>query len=168
MNKKGILLAEETLKIIVAVICIGFLIYVLMNIYYTNEDTKKISEAKSVLYESDESIRTYIQKVEIENGTLEEGMAEEFIINNPDGWYLFNFTKDKKPNQCAGENCVCICDDVLWDIGGDRQISKCEDKGVCLIKENINVPYSIEITSNTHIIIRKKGNQISITSEEIK
>ncbi len=159
------LLAEETLKIIVAVICIGFLIYVLMNIYYVNEETKKINEAKSVLYESEESIRVDIKKVEIENGSLENGMAEEFIVNNPDGWYVLNFTGDKKPNQCAGKNCICICDDVLWDIGGDRQISKCEDKGVCLIEDNVMVLKKIEITGNTKILIKKEGEIIKINEK---
>ncbi len=166
MNKKGILLAEETLKIIVAVICVGFLIYILINVYYSNEDVKKVNEAKQVLYESEESVRADILRLEIGNGSFENGLAEKFIINNPDGWYLFNFTKDKKPNLCAGKNCICICDKVMWDIKGDRQISKCEDKGACLIKENVKIPEPIEITQNTPIFLRKKGERITITEND--
>ena len=41
-NKKGFLLAEETLKIILAVIAIGFLAYLLFSIYKSGSDSKNL------------------------------------------------------------------------------------------------------------------------------
>ena len=48
-NKKGFLLAEETLKIILALICIVFLVYFLVYLYFSNVDSKKLEQAKSSL-----------------------------------------------------------------------------------------------------------------------
>ena len=48
-NKRGFLLAEETLKIIIAVICIVFLVYILVAVYNSHSADKKIEQAKEVL-----------------------------------------------------------------------------------------------------------------------
>ena len=49
MNKKGFLLAEETLKIIIALISLGFLVYFLGALYFANQDSKELEQAKASL-----------------------------------------------------------------------------------------------------------------------
>ena len=44
-DKKGFLLAEETLKIILAVIAIGFLAYLLVSIYFNYRENKDLEMA---------------------------------------------------------------------------------------------------------------------------
>lgn len=46
-NKKGFLLANETLKIIIAVICIGFLIYFLAMLYLSKSGTQDKMDAEN-------------------------------------------------------------------------------------------------------------------------
>ena len=54
-NRRGFLLAGETLKIIIAVICIGFLVYFLISLYLTSKNSKDLEFAKESLnYLSDE------------------------------------------------------------------------------------------------------------------
>jgi len=113
-NKKAFLLAEETLKIVIALICIGFLVYFLVSLYMSNKDAKNLELAKSSL----EHLIT-----EVDSG------RSEVVIYNPSGWVigawphdtttrlwytLFIMSKTTKglPNYCENfgwEKCICIC-----------------------------------------------------------
>jgi len=156
VNKKGFLLGETTLKIIIAVICIAFLIYFLYVLYFSNNGREK-EEAQSTLIGPTESVKEIIKRVR-ENQT-----GEEKLIHNPDGWHLFSFVNGEvRPNSCAGDNCLCICDDVWFDTFGglidSRQVSKCEDGGVCLVvKDLVNKKVDIEIGTNTLLKIDYNG-----------
>jgi hypothetical protein len=125
MNKKGFMLGEETLKILVAVICIIFLVYILIAIYNSNSSAKKIEDAKGVL-----------ARIEVIISSLEEGTVENQDIPNPEAWHLYSFTGEEKPNSCAGENCLCICDNTLIKMF-KSQAKKCDEKGACLVVSNL-------------------------------
>src|SRR3989338_7466453 len=123
MNKRGFLLAEETLKMIIAAICILFLIYFLVSLYFGKVKKQELKEAQESL-----SRIANITK-SIERGEISIGNVSGI---NPDGWSLFGFIQNKKPNSCAGKPCICICAS-LWIRGWDGQIKECSDEGVCLI-----------------------------------
>ncbi len=120
-NKKGFLLATETLKIIISVICIGFLIYFLSMIYFSKSGIQKKIDAEGNL----ERIQEIIDALKV-------GESEKQGIGNPSGWHIFSFVSGTKPNSCAGQSCLCICPNAI-DINGkfDRQVKKCDSKGVC-------------------------------------
>ena len=149
-NKKGFLLAEETLKIVIAVISISFLIYFLNSLYFSKINEQKKQHAEATL----EKIYEKIKNLQIEKETINDP--------TPLGWHFFSFVgQNKKPNFCAGKNCLCICDKVLWDLSGfDRQINECDNDGVCKIIENLDgfdeieikgPPFSIEIIKNSEL-----------------
>lgn len=96
-NKKGFLLAEETLKIILAIIAILFLTYLLFSIYQNNKDEKDLKLAKA-------SLDHLIQEMNAEEIEVE--------IYNPKGWWIISWPyKGKKPLSCSNlgwENCLCI------------------------------------------------------------
>lgn len=120
-DKKGFLLGEETLKIIVAVICIIFLIYLLVAIYNSNSSGKKIEDAKSIL-----------SRIETIISGLGEGEIENQDILNPTGWHLYSFVEQEKPNSCLNKNCLCICgSSLIKQI--KSQAKKCDEDGACLI-----------------------------------
>ena len=155
MKKKGLLLAEETLKMIIALIAISFLIYFLTSLYFANANSQKLREAESTL----SRISDVINNINLN--------AEAIDALNPSGWYLFSFTQDKKPNACSGENCLCICDNVLVDSGlfgliSDRQIKECNQNGVCEIVENLEEFGEIEIERDFSLEIEKIGDKIII------
>lgn len=87
MNKKGFLLAEETIKIVIALICIGFLVYFLVSLYFNSSNNKKLEFAKT---SSEHIIEQF------------ESGENEIEIYNPEGWFVFSFKEDK--------NYVCICE----------------------------------------------------------
>jgi len=101
MNKRGFLLGEETLKIIIAVICIGFLIYVLASLYYSGFGDKDIKLAKASL--------EYLVR-EINAG------ATEIEIYNPEKWYVLNYMGNlcicEKIDKCEPDE-TCIESDVV-------------------------------------------------------
>ena len=55
MDKKGFLLGEETLKIIVAVVCLGFLVYFLSALYFSNANSKEKIQAEETIYRISEN-----------------------------------------------------------------------------------------------------------------
>jgi len=98
LNKRGFLLGEETVKIIIAVICLVVLFYFLVSLYLANKD-KDLELAKASL--------------EHLVADINSGKTETEIYN-PSGWGIASFsTKDeKKPIVCLNKNwnnCLCIC-----------------------------------------------------------
>jgi hypothetical protein len=163
-SKRGNLLPEEVLKIIIAVICIGFLIFLLVSLYFSVTGEQKKKEAEAIMT-SDNGLAKEIVRVN------QGGMANEqgFLIPNPSGWYIFSFVgEDLKPNLCIGENCVCICENVVINIFNwqKRQINKCDDKGSCTIVSNLKKFDKIKIESKgTYLSISKINNEIEITKK---
>jgi hypothetical protein len=145
MNKRGFLLAEETLKILVAVICILFLAFFLFSLYNSKVGAEKVKEAKENLNRIGEIIFS-----------LSEGQTENQDIPNPKGWNLYSFIGEEKPNSCLGENCLCIC----------ATAKKCDKKGSCIIVSNLASPnLDIEIGGAddlTFINIKKQNGNILI------
>ena len=150
-NKKGFLLAEETLKIILAVISIGFLVYFLTALYFANQKNEDLEQAEASL----ERIEKII------NSVGEKSESQDIF---PQGWYLFSFTEKGKPNSCAGKNCICICDNVL-DFS-NRQITECNKNGACLVVSELKKFDEIKIKNPkeglTEILIKKQKNEILI------
>lgn len=160
MHKKGFLLAEETLKIVIAFIAITFLIYFLTSLYFANQTSKDLKEAEETLGRIGDIIKE-----------LSEGDSELQDISNPQGWHLFSFTEDEKPNTCTGKSCLCICDKVLIDSGlfgfiSGRQAKECNEDGACLAVSELKKFNEIEIKNPgeglTQISIEKQNNEISI------
>jgi len=147
MNKKGFLLGEETLKIIIAVIAIGFLLYFLASLYFANADQDKIMQAEAVL----DKVSNIIDNAGVTSETV--------YALNPSGWHIYSFIKpDELPNDCFGENCLCICKNALitWNNG---QQTKCDEKGACLPVANLNSFSEIKIEKGglTNIEVNKQA-----------
>jgi hypothetical protein len=153
-DKRGFLLADETLKIIIGVICIALLAYLLISIYNNKVGGEKKILAKGVLDRTQEII-----------SSLKDGETEKQDLVNPEGWYFMSFTGNSvKPNSCIGKNCICVCDNA-WDYKErfNRQAKKCDESGECLIVENLkSTSFNIKIegTNNLKFIRIKKDKGI--------
>ena len=127
MGKKGFLLGEETLKIIIAVICIMFLVYLLVSLYLSGRDNS-LELAKS-------SLDHLIEGLNAGNSRIE--------IYNPDGWGIASFPfsspipfSDQLPNICVDnkwESCICICSQPKGSAGATNYFMACntKNKGEC-------------------------------------
>ncbi|MFC1710550.1 hypothetical protein ACFLZJ_00090 [Nanoarchaeota archaeon] len=156
MNKKGFLLGEETLKIVLAVIAISFLIYFLAALYLTNADKDKRIKAEETL----EKISTEVRNLQLKTSSVD--------AINPEGWYLFGFVGgSSKPNSCAGENCLCICNDKWFANFNSRQLKECDEKGACLIIPGLQEFEKIKIQKGglTSIEINKQGELVQIVEK---
>jgi len=155
-NKRGMLLASETLKIVLAVICIGFLVYLLAAIYFNDGDTKNLEQAQGTM-DRINLILDRFDEVDFEGEAVTE--------INPSGWKIFAFVEAEiKPNSCSGENCLCICKDTLVD-SWDRQIKKCDEGGVCKIVPNLMEMEDIKIgkgNNPTSLFIGKNGVWVEV------
>jgi len=98
MNKKGFLLGEETIKLILSVIAIIFLVMFIVYLYNNFSQNKELEQAKSSL--------THLI-TEIAAGSA------EVQIYNPKDWGVASFSsKENFPKPCltAGwSSCICIC-----------------------------------------------------------
>jgi len=160
-NKRGMLLAEETLKMVIAVIVIVFLVYFLVNLYFGKLKGDALKQSEQLLISSDQSIKNIIE-------SLKEGESKNIVLQEissfGDNWHLFSFTEQEKPNACAGKNCLCICDDVFSEVL-KTQANECNKNGVCAVVSNLkNEKINIELQEDfaTEILISKKENEIFI------
>ena len=149
MNKEGFLLAEETLKIILAVIAISFLAYFLTTLYFNSISNQKTINAEA----SFERIKDVIKNQESTNETVSD--------ITPPGWGLFSFVGEEKPNSCAGQNCLCICPNKI-DVF-DRQLKECDKKSICEIVPGLEDFGEIKIKNpSISIEVLKSGDKIFI------
>jgi len=139
MGKKGFLLAEETLKIILSVIAITFLVYFLMSLYNGNKDAKDLELAQA-------SLEHLMEEINAKSPVVD--------IYNPKGWGISVWPHDvmrgilffkkhntEMPLSCFNlgwEECICICEDE-----GEEE---CDDLGYCLETENISMQEYIPLT----------------------
>ena len=158
-QKNGFLLAEETLKMILAVIAITFLIYFLVSFYFGRLNAIEFEKAKRNLIDSPESLKKTID-------VLKEKETRDFVLDSPDGWLFLSFTSAIKPNSCAGKNCICICDKSI--IRSQAEVCDKPNEGICSVVENLKKgDASIEIkTSLTKISISKINNEIIILKQQ--
>jgi len=156
-NKRGFLLGEETLKMVVAVICIGFLVYLLVAVYFNVTGEQKLKEATLSL---NDKVLPEIIKLN-ENS---EFSSAELHVPNPAGWIILSFVSaEEKPNSCAGQNCICICEEVFPDLF-DWQINRCDKKGICGNVVNLAKFGRIKIEkTGIQIMIQKINGEIQIT-----
>lgn len=113
-NKKGFLLAEETLKLIIAVIAIGFLVYLLTSLYFSAKTSQKLEQAEETL-----------QFIMSETNAGKTNVD----IYNPKGWWLISWpgSIDALPKECSNlglNSCICLCE--------KNNAKSCDENGICI------------------------------------
>ena len=137
-NKKGFLLAEETLKVILAVIAIGFLVFLLFSLYKAGKDSKDFELAK-------ESLNFLEQEINAEKTSVD--------IYNPKGWFIVSWIKGQGNNLKFCENlgltnCLCIV--------------KNDDDGICIEnKKQLRIQQPIPIEPPLTLSIDYQNKVIS-------
>lgn len=107
MNKRANLLTEETLKIVIAVICIILLVSLLFGIYNSYTKNKNLEMAKATLNKFDQAVSLKYESFDIFNPTL-----NFYFVSWDDGIGL--------PDSCSNvgwASCVCICSQTLIQRG---------------------------------------------------
>lgn len=129
-GKKGFLLGEETLKIIIAIVGILLLVYLVVSIYYGNKNKEK-NQAEDSLERISEEI---------------DAGATSVSIYNPEGWRIVSWPYDNKiPAACSSEKwqkCLCICPGIgllgtaiaitPFSETSDEFLEVCDKKGACV------------------------------------
>jgi hypothetical protein len=159
-SNKGDLLSEKTLTVVIALICIIFLFILATSIYFALTGASNIKAAEV----SKDKIVQEVNRINNSGETNLEGIQ----IQNPAGWSIFSFVGDKKPNLCAGENCLCICERLaIGIVNVDSRIAqKCDDKGTCFVVPNLNHFDEIKIENGgIFISIQKINNEIQIAKK---
>lgn len=159
-EKKGMLLASETLKIVLSVISITLLAFLLYSLYYSGIDKQNEKAAEASLERFSEVFRAVKSNSEL------LGSVDAIT---PSGWYLFSFVEeDKKPNQCFGEDCFCICKHAaLFGDFFDGQIKKCDDRGKCSVVLNLEKFEKIKIEKGGSTSVSIKNNEGKIEVKKI-
>jgi len=135
-SKKGFMLGEYTLKIVIAVIVLLLLFYLLFRLYSTYEDGRNLELAEATLKSIIESMEVAKESGEEEVIVLnptEKGLTSHYwsIVSWPYGNYKLI------PESCD-KNCVCICQfPNTWETEpfgriSDDLLEKCNSIGVCL------------------------------------
>jgi hypothetical protein len=128
-NKKGFLLGEETLKIVIAVICLIFLVFLLAKLYYNYNKDEDLELAKASLEHLIDEINAGSESVEIYNPS-----SSPYF---PGGWILISFPFEDSgwPKSCSNsgwKNCLCICNEAPNTIKDSGFAVDCDNKGICL------------------------------------
>lgn len=128
-NKKADLLIGETAKIIMSLIVLVLLFILAYQLYTLMSAKTKTEQARENLNEIEAKIKS-----------LEAEKSFEYLLKSPNKWYLISFEKGatESPDECKGENCLCICEESTAD--------GCNKVGACKIFEK-----SVFINSATGI-----------------
>jgi hypothetical protein len=167
LNKKGFFLAEETMKILLAVICLLFLVFVLGKMYYSYSIGKEAQQAKDTL-----------AAIEKEVNLVKSGEPREIVIYSPapgkiegifNWWVLVGFNGAEKPTFCyekGWNNCLCMCKNSYgWT---NTQKEKCDDDKICVSlsdKKLVTQPIELLDLPMTLSISQDKDNVVSISKK---
>ena len=149
MRKRGFLLGEFSLKIIIAVICIVILIFLLVSLYSTYSNKQFLEQAKKSIKKIELGLKEAEQKGESEVVIL----YPKSNIASPRGayWWIVAWPGETSlpfsdavflPKRCkenGWKNCICICSSNTLGNGGGAA-AECDNinKGVCVeSKHNI-------------------------------
>lgn len=144
MEKRGFLLAEETLKIILAVIVLIILVGLLAKLYYGHKNNQELLQAEATLIRLNQEI-----------SSLSLGVPKTFDIQNPvkkglgsnfDFWVLhswpYNGVYPKKCSNIGWDNCLCICKSFTplpFKSIEQQAANKCDKIGVCFESQQISI-----------------------------
>ena len=130
-NKRGMLLAEETLKMVIALIAISFLVYFLVSLYFANQKNQDLELAKTTLNKLAEDIDANENNFELEIFSPEKRKvsAPFVLVSWPHAGVL--------PKSCSNlgwESCLCICypPGYFSQENAEDFSQSCDDQGVCL------------------------------------
>jgi len=162
MNKRGFFLAEETMKIILAVICLGFLLFVLGKMYYSYTVDKEVQQAKDTL-----------ARIEKEVNSMKDGDKREIVLYGPgpvwagtNYWILIGGGVDI-PNFCSEKgwsDCLCLCKNI-WVEAINSYKSKCDETDVCVSfsGKTLSAPRRDLKNLPITILVTQKGNALSFS-----
>jgi len=125
-SKKGFMLGEYTMKIIIAVLCIILLLYLLFSLYSSFTDKQNFSKAEATLNRLFEIMSDAKKK---------SPEPVQVSLVNPSLWKLIIYNGVERPEACV-KNCICLCEDIrirdrLKLFWAPDQIEKCNIRGVC-------------------------------------
>lgn len=165
-NKRGFLLAEETVKIVIALICIVFLAYLLFSIYNANVEKKEMEFARASLKSIIENMNAKSPEVEIFNPVSPSYEKAFYLVS----WSSINGPVPTLCENIGWNNCLCICKNKIWRINADESSLRedcsdwaCEQTDIRVIT-NLdslgikieNPPITLELDSKENTIIRRK------------
>jgi hypothetical protein len=127
MNRRAFLLGEETIRIIIAAICILFLAFLLYSIYENNKTSRDLENAKADL----ERIESTISELSSSSESV-----RSVVIENPKGWFLSSWnSKGDFPQKCKineWDNCLCICKMHFKASANIFGVSDCDKDSQCI------------------------------------
>ena len=159
-GEESTFLASYVIKIIIAVICILVLVGIPSTMYASI--TKDKANMAEMSINGEHGLANEILRIN-KGGDFDE---QGFRVSNPSGWYLFSFVGDeKKPNLCAGDNCICICEKVLIEFS-DNQLENCDNKGTCFVVKNLKNFEKIKIGKDGVVVLIQKLNGSIVISKK--
>jgi len=139
-NKKGFeLLGENTVQLVIALLCIVILIVLGVSLYeFFWGDSGDIKKAEYELKE----MNAYLTSI------TDEKTEREYIVTTINDWWLFS---DESGGLCDSNFCLCICKKV--DCSGNSKACIATDKFVLIRGENgkeariveLNLPYELKM-----------------------
>ncbi len=133
----------ETLKIIIAVIGIGILVFATTSFAGIFMKNTKLEQAEASLNLIKEKINSF-------DG---DGESINFPLTSPKGWYLLVLEKEEG-------SYLCICEDIVSE--DIEQINVCEEKGTCAeLNQNILISNFEEKNQGT-MGVKRKALKISV------
>lgn len=149
MKRRGFLLAEFTLKTVVALICILLLAALLVKMYTTFSKRNQVEQASATLDRLREGMNVAYK-----------GTPYSYVMTGPNDWNLIVYGVGfSGPLSCEGKACMCICKGP--GLFSD-QLEQCNSAGVCKKTESYDVRMSssLLIDGPTEVRIRSLGENI--------
>ena len=158
-SKRGFMLGEYTLKVVIAVLCILLLFFLLFRLYSNSVDERRINMAKATLDSIEEKMLLAKESGEIQSAVLLNPKA------SPLGYWNEGEEGLKPPLECE-ENCLCLCTGTFSRtaiFGGrivtcNEPVCKSFDKKLFIEGDSIlGIPTDIEIEYKEEgYVLRKK------------
>jgi hypothetical protein len=164
MKKKGFLILDEWISIVIAVIGLVLIVGLFVGFYRASSQGEE------------RQAREFLDKLEGKIDVLENGQKNEFLLQTVKKWTLIGWEVENKgrtiksdpdrPGKCSLKSCICLCPSLndfsgstdYWDneVYLSKYAASCNSEGICRKFDNVG----IDIKSNVRFEGFKIGSGI--------
>ena len=184
LDKRGLWLLESSGKIIIAIICIGILIFLGMEVYKIFNNSLDLEKAQIQLGNINNSIKE-----------LKSGESKDYVLLNPGDWILVGWPNDNFYDKTMGtfviktkydesqipdiciinnwQNCLCICKysfsvyPHMLETCNDNKLSSCieVDRKIIVNEDGSEERKFVDITGGKNLKISLFGDKLKIVGK---
>lgn len=148
-NKKGDMFTPEVLHMVLAVLCLIFLVYLGVSMYSILTNKQEVQQAKSLQ-----------EDILLLETDVFSGLQKTYLVVGPRSWFIKDANVGEKL-ECKQNACLCVCD--ADDCKGDYSICReTKFKGIIFVEKGTTATFIDLKNVPVQLTLSKQGDYLKL------